>query len=299
MSKISKKNAKPFLKWAGGKNQLLSEIEEYYIFDENITKYAEPFVGGGAVLFDILNRYTLDYIYISDINTDLINLYLCIRDKLEDLLYNLKSIEEQFLKLNMEERKKYYLSKREEFNKIKFNLKYKTIENAVLMIFLNKTCFNGLFRVNKSNKFNVPFGDYKNPKICDVDNLINVSKLLKKVDIVCGDYSRSYEFIDNHTFVYIDPPYRPLSVTSNFTSYNKNSFDDEEQKRLSEFVNRINNLGAKFLLSNSDPKNTDINDDFFDSLYSNFNIKRVLAKRNINSKGNLRNKITEILISNF
>lgn len=299
MSKISKKNAKPFLKWAGGKNQLLSEIEEYYIFDENITKYAEPFVGGGAVLFDILNRYTLDYIYISDINTDLINLYLCIRDKLEDLLYNLKSIEEQFLKLNMEERKKYYLSKREEFNKIKFNLKYKTIENAVLMIFLNKTCFNGLFRVNKSNKFNVPFGDYKNPKICDVDNLINVSKLLKKVDIVCGDYSRSYEFIDNHTFVYIDPPYRPLSVTSNFTSYNKNSFDDEEQKRLSEFVNRINNLGAKFLLSNSDPKNTDINDDFFDSLYSNFNIRRVLAKRNINSKGNLRNKITEILISNF
>lgn len=299
MSKISKKNAKPFLKWAGGKNQLLSEIEEYYIFDENITKYAEPFVGGGAVLFDILNRYTLDYIYISDINTDLINLYLCIRDKLEDLLYNLKSIEEQFLKLNMEERKKYYLSKREEFNKIKFNLKYKTIENAVLMIFLNKTCFNGLFRINKSNKFNVPFGDYKNPKICDVDNLINVSKLLKKVDIVCGDYSRSYEFIDNHTFVYIDPPYRPLSVTSNFTSYNKNSFDDEEQKRLSEFVNRINNLGAKFLLSNSDPKNTDINDDFFDSLYSNFNIKRVLAKRNINSKGNLRNKITEILISNF
>ncbi|MFT4451353.1 DNA adenine methylase [Parvimonas sp. G1425] len=299
MSEIFDNNAKPFLKWAGGKTQILNEIRKYYIFDSNITKYVEPFIGGGAVLFDILNQYDLKEVYISDINADLINAYSCIKNNVEELILILENIEKEFLKLDIENRKEYYLSKREEFNNIEISSYKHIVKKSVLMIFLNKTCFNGLFRVNKSNKFNVPFGDYKNPKICDTVNLMNISKKLKNVNIVCDDYKKSFNVIDSNTFVYIDPPYRPISLTSSFTSYSKDSFDDKDQIELSEFINQINKIGAKFLLSNSDPRNNNSNDNFFDDLYSNYNINRIFANRSINSKGSLRNKITELLISNF
>lgn len=299
MSENFDNNAKPFLKWAGGKTQILNDIRKYYIFDNNITKYVEPFIGGGAVLFDILNKYDLKEVYISDINADLINTYSCIKNKVENLILMLEDIEKEFLRLNFEKRKEYYMLKREEFNNIEISSCDYFIKKSALMIFLNKTCFNGLFRVNKSNKFNVPFGDYKNPKICDAINLRSISKKLKNVNIVCDDYKKSLEVIDNNTFVYIDPPYRPISLTSSFTSYNKSSFNDKEQVELSEFVNNINKIGAKFLMSNSDPKNYNSDDNFFDDLYSEYNINRILANRSINSKGNLRNKITELLISNF
>lgn len=299
MSEIFDNNAKPFLKWAGGKTQILNEIRKYYIFDSNITKYVEPFIGGGAVLFDILNQYNLEEVYISDINEDLIDTYSCIKNKVKELILILEKMERDFLKLDTESRRSYYLLKRDEFNIIKFSSDDNIVKKSALMIFLNKTCFNGLFRVNKSNKFNVPFGDYKNPKICDTINLVNISKKLKNVDIVCEDYKKSLDIIDNSTFVYIDPPYRPISLTSSFTSYSKDSFDDKDQKELSEFVNKINKIGAKFLLSNSDPRNNNSDDNFFDDLYSNYNINRIFANRSINSKGNLRNKITELLISNF
>lgn len=299
MSKILENNAKPFLKWAGGKTQILNEIKNYYIFNSEITKYVEPFIGGGAVLFDILNKYDLKDVYISDINADLINAYSCIKYNVEELIINLEEMEREFLKLDIEKRKEYYLLRRDEFNIIKFSSNDNIVKKSALMIFLNKTCFNGLYRVNKSNKFNVPFGDYKNPKICDTVNLINISKKIKNVNIVCDDYKKSIDIIDKGTFVYIDPPYRPISLTSSFTSYSKDSFDDKEQIELSEFVNKINKIGAKFLLSNSDPKNYNSEDNFFDDLYSNYNINRIFANRSINSKGNLRNKITELLISNF
>lgn len=299
MSKILENNAKPFLKWAGGKTQILNEIKNYYIFNSEITKYVEPFIGGGAVLFDILNKYALKDVYISDINADLINAYSCIKYNVEELIINLEEMEREFLKLDIDKRKEYYLLRRDEFNIIKFSSNDNIVKKSALMIFLNKTCFNGLYRVNKSNKFNVPFGDYKNPKICDTVNLINISKKIKNVNIVCDDYKKSIDIIDKGTFVYIDPPYRPISLTSSFTSYSKDSFDDKDQIELSEFVNKINKIGAKFLLSNSDPKNYNSEDNFFDDLYSNYNINRIFANRSINSKGNLRNKITELLISNF
>lgn len=299
MSEIFDNNAKPFLKWAGGKTQILNDIRKYYIFDNNITKYVEPFIGGGAVLFDILNKYDLKEVYISDINAELINTYTCIKNNVEDLILMLGDIEKEFLRLDFESRKEYYILKRKEFNNIEISSDKYFIKKSALMIFLNKTCFNGLFRVNKANKFNVPFGDYKNPKICDIINLKTISKKLKNVNIVCDDYKKSLDVIDNNTFVYIDPPYRPISLTSSFTSYSKNSFNDKEQIELSEFVNSINKIGAKFLMSNSDPKNYNSDDNFFDELYSNYNINRVFANRSINSKGNLRNKITELLISNF
>lgn len=298
-SLINTKNVKPFLKWAGGKNQLLKEIRNYYPFmDKSITKYAEPFVGGGAVLFDILSKYDLEEVYISDINEELINTYKIIRDKPNKLVEILFNMQMEFIFLNIDDRKNYYLQKRERFNFLKIN-DNEAIEKAALMIFLNKTCFNGLFRVNKKGLFNVPMGAYKNPLICDKENIYAVSEKLKSVNIVYGDYKKSANFIDKSTFVYIDPPYRPLTNTANFTAYTVDLFCDDKQKELANFVHSIHKKGAKVLISNSDPKNVNENDDFFDTIYKNYNIKRVEAARMINCNGKSRNKIKELFISNF
>lgn len=293
--------AKPFLKWAGGKGQLLSEIKKYYPFNERINKYVEPFIGGGAVLFDILNNCsTLKEIYISDINSDLINTYLTIKNNVEELINLLFKYQEEYIAFDTENRKNYYLKKREEFNILKVNKEdLENIKKAALMIFLNKTCFNGLYRVNKKGFFNVPMGAYKNPCICDQNNLRIVSKKLKNVKIVCADYKESIDFIDDKTFVYFDPPYRPITTTASFTSYTENNFGDKEQRELSEFIKKLDKKGAKILISNSDPKNVDENDDFFDSLYKDKKIVRIEATRMINSKSEKRGKINELLISNF
>lgn len=294
------KSVKPFLKWAGGKGQLLSEIEKYYPFDGKINKYAEPFVGGGAVLFDILNKYDLEDVYISDINAELINTYRIIKNRVDDLLVLLDSLQRKFIQLSTDDRKSFYMANRDKFNELKVGTgESSDVEKAALMIFLNKTCFNGLFRVNKKGLFNVPVGSYKNPLICDEANLRAVSKKLENVTIVCGDYSKSESFIDSNTFVYFDPPYRPITDTANFTAYNENLFADNEQIELAEFVGKLNAKGAKILVSNSDPKNTNENDDFFDNIYSEYKIKRVEANRMINCNSNARGKIKELLISNY
>ena len=292
---------KPFIKWVGGKGQLLSEINKLYPVElgKNINKYAEIFVGGGAVLFDILSKYKLDEVYISDKNLELINTYKSIRDDVGILIKLLKEMEEQYTSLNNENRKLYYYEKRREYNNLKINIEENNIEKASLFIFLNKTCFNGLYRVNKKGEFNVPMGAYKNPKIYDKENLKNVSMALKKVKIVYADYRESEEFIDNKTFVYIDPPYRPLNITSSFTSYTENDFSDKEQIELAEYINVLNKKGAKIVISNSDPKNNDIDDNFFDKLYKNYNINRVKATRMLNSNANLRGAINELLITNY
>ena len=167
------------------------------------------------------------------------------------------------------------------------------------MIFLNKTCFNGLYRVNKSGCFNVPMGSYKNPLICDENNLRAISEKLQKVTIICGDYTKLINLINENTFVYFDPPYRPLTNTASFTSYTENSFDDKKQIELSNFINEIHKKGAKILLSNSDPKNSNPKHNFFDILYSDYKIKRVDATRMINCSGKSSGKIKELLISNF
>lgn len=300
-TKTDGKGVKPFLKWAGGKGQLLSEIEKYYPFESGkITKYAEPFVGGGAVLFDILSKYDLEEVYISDINAELINTYCIIRDDIDSLIEMLYGIQNDFIRLNTENRKAYYMHKRKLFNDLKVNGdERKNIEKAALMIFLNKTCFNGLYRVNKKGLFNVPMGSYKNPMICDESNLRAVSDKLQKVKIVCGDYRESAEFIDEHTFVYFDPPYRPITDTASFTAYTENLFNDEEQIELAKFVDDMHRKGAKIVISNSDPKNSNTEDDFFDNIYSAHKIKRVEATRMINSQAQARGKIKELLISNF
>lgn len=291
---------KPFLKWAGGKRHLLSEIEKKYPFtDRAVTKYAEPFVGGGAVLFDILNKYDLQEVYISDTNSELINTYLVVRDNADDLIKSLNAIQNEYIPLNIEHRKGYYSKKREQFNEMmSFGDESINIEKAALMLFLNKTCFNGLYRVNKKGLFNVPMGSYKNPLICDEKNLRTVSSKLQHVTVVCGDYQKSADFIDKNTFVYLDPPYKPVSDTANFASYTENGFSDKDQVKLKAFIDEIDNKGAKFLLSNSDPKAVS-GDDFFDKLYCDYKIERVDACRAINCKGDSRGKIGELLISNF
>ena len=290
---------KPFVKWVGGKSQLVEQIEKMLSTDgKNIlTKYAEPMVGGGALFFNVLSKYDFDELYISDINVELINAYQTVKSDVDTLIEKLNEMQVLFLSADENGRKYFYYNVRERFNSIKLTEETAT-EKAAQFIFLNKTCFNGLYRVNRKGQFNVPMGAYKTPTICDDENLQNIHDALQNVTIICGDYSLSKTFIDKDTFVYLDPPYRPISETSAFTAYNSDVFDDNEQIRLSKFIDEINLSGAKIVLSNSDPKNVNEEDNFFDDLYKNYKINRVEATRAINSKGDKRGKINELLICN-
>lgn len=293
---------KPFVKWAGGKGQLLENLRSAYPEElgRSITKYAEPFVGGGAVLFDVLSRYQLEAVYISDVNAELINAYQMIKTHVGGLIDILATMQDEYHGRDDIERREYYYAKRSRFNELKLNGDSEAnVESAALFIYLNKTCFNGLYRVNRKGFFNVPIGSHKNPLICDEENLLNISKALKNVIIYWGDYGKSEAFIDKETFVYIDPPYRPLNATSGFTSYTEVGFNDAAQIELAEFVNAISEKGARIVMSNSDPKNADEADSFFDDLYSTYYISRVDASRAINSKSEKRGKIKELLITNF
>ncbi len=297
---MKNKPIKPFLKWAGGKGQLINVIKQYYPKElgKTINKYAEPFIGGGALLFDVLSQhYHLD-VYISDTNAELINTYRILRDKPKMLILMLKDIQSDYLSLDIESRKNFYYEKRKHFNFLKSKGDL-GIEVAALFIFLNKTCFNGLYRVNSKGEFNVPMGAYKNPLICDDKNLRNVSDALQNANIICGDYKESNNYIDSNTFAYFDPPYRPLTKTSSFNSYTENIFDDEEQVKLANYIDQLSDRGAYIIASNSDPKNTDPNDNFFDELYTKLHIKRIPAFRMINSKANLRGEINELLLFSF
>ena len=290
---------KPFVKWVGGKSQLVNELEKMIPTDGEkvLTRYIEPMVGGGALLFYVLSKYEFEQVYISDINSELINAYNTIKNNADALISKLKEMQFLFWSMDENGRKYYYYSSRERFNNLELN-ESNSIEKAALFIFLNKTCFNGLYRVNRKGQFNVPMGAYKNPCICDEENLRNVSKALQNVDIVCGDYSLSKSVIDKDSFVYFDPPYRPISETSSFTSYNIDVFDDNEQIRLAHFIDEINETGAKIVLSNSDPQNVNKEDTFFEDLYKSYKIKRTDASRMINSKSDGRGKIKELIICN-
>lgn len=290
--------AHPFVKWAGGKTQLLPEIRKHY--PHRIKKYCEPFVGGGAVLFDVLQKCHPEEVLINDVNAELINVYSHVKSNVRMLSNELICLQNQYLLKSQEERKLFFIEKRNSFNSLDINGgKREKLEKAALFIFLNKTCFNGLYRVNKKGEFNVPFNNAKNPLICDEENLKACSELLQNVQMKAGDYSDCKNFIDSETFVYLDPPYRPLTQTSAFTSYSENQFSDKEQIELGKFITEISNKGAKVLASNSDPKNTNKEDDFFDNLYSNFEIERISASRMINSNAKKRGAISELLISNI
>lgn len=292
---------KPFVKWAGGKNSLIPQLTKYYpveLINGNIERYVEPFVGGGAVLLDILQKYEVKEAYAFDINKDLINCYNVIKNNVEALIQELDKKEKDFLILDSDNRQKYFYDIRTEYNSYVLNDEL-NIKRASEFIFLNRTCFNGLYRVNKDGKFNVPCGKYKNPTICDSNNLRNLSKLIQNVTFEYGDYRKSEELITENTFVYFDPPYRPLSVTSGFTSYTKEDFNDENQKELAQYYNQLNLKNAKLMLSNSNPKNVNEEDNFFDTIYNGFIINEVSAKRMINSNAKGRGEISELLITNY
>lgn len=297
---VEQGNMRPFVKWAGGKGQLLDVLKANLPdgIGTTITKYAEPFVGGGALLFALLNEYTFDEVYINDNNKELINVFVTIKHNCVKLIDELKVLQEQYVKLNMDEQQVFYYTQREKFNELILNEKTSIIK-AALFIFLNKTCFNGLYRVNKAGKFNVPAGKYKNPLICDKENLINISKRLQNVIMRSCDYHDVESFADENTLVYFDPPYRPLNVTSAFTSYTENQFNDNDQVDLAKFYKQLSDKGAKVLLSNSDPHNVNYEDNFFDDLYGEFNIQRITAVRLINSKAEKRGNVTELLIKNY
>lgn len=295
---MSEKQAKPFLKWAGGKTQLLAEISSKMPFGKDSEfVYIEPFVGSGAVLFWILSNYpSVKKVVINDINSDLTNTYESIKSDVESVISLLELWESEYHQLAEDDvlKKQYYYDKRNTFNARSANAS----TQAALMIFLNKTCFNGLYRVNKSNGFNVPIGSYKKPTICDKENLRAVSQVLSKVIVLNGDFEATLNFVDDNTFVYLDPPYKPLNQTSSFNSYAKDEFNDEEQIRLKEFCDKLNLANCHWVLSNSDVKNTQQDNEFFDDLYNEYKIDRVWAKRSINSKSEKRGKLTELLISN-
>ncbi|MFA6334780.1 MAG: DNA adenine methylase [Bacteroidales bacterium] len=276
--------AKPFIKWVGGKTQLIESIEK--TLPENFAKlnnvtYIEPFVGGGAVLFWILQQYpNITKAIINDINPDLTIAYKTIKETPSELVQFLQIIQDEYLPLNEEKRKECYLNNRDRFNTKTLD----SVENTALFIFLNCTCFNGLYRVNSKGLFNVPFGRYANPKICDKHTIFADSELLQKVEILTGDFEETLKYASNNSFFYFDPPYKPLSETSSFNSYSKEDFTDQEQIRLGNFCKKIDMLGYNFVLSNSDVKGKNPNDDFFDDLYEQFNIiKRVYATRMVNA----------------
>ena len=296
-------DAKPFLKWAGGKGQLLLQLDELLAHELNQKEftYLEPFVGGGAMLFHMLQKFpNICKVVINDINSYLITAYRAIKNHPDELIDNLSKLEREYYQLSsVEERKNYYLNARKIFNEYKLD----DIERTKYLIFLNRTCFNGLYRVNAKGKFNVPFGSYTHPTICNSEVILADSKLLNGKDIIIlnGDYERTLDYIsDGLNFFYFDPPYRPLNATSSFNSYAKEEFNDDEQVRLRNFCTEINKMpNVKWMLSNSDCSAKNPQDTFFEDLYADYHIQRVHASRAINANPSKRGKLTELLIRNY
>jgi DNA adenine methylase len=294
--------AKPFLKWAGGKSQLIEKIDLILLSKlkkkGNFT-YVEPFIGSGAVMFYVIKNYfnKLDKVVINDINPVLVATYRFLKEEPSTLIKELTELKVNYFRFSDEmDRSKFFYEKRDLYNLLKAN----TIEKASLLIFLNKTCFNGLYRVNKSGNFNVPFGRYKNPSIFDEDVLLANSQLLQKVIILEGDFEQTWNHIEDEKDViyYFDPPYKPLTPSASFNSYASEDFNDNEQFRLKQFCDKLNDTGYHFILSNSDLKNIHQENHFFDDLYKDYTIERVAAKRAINSNGNKRGEIFELIITN-
>jgi DNA adenine methylase len=299
MRNTNSNQAKPFIKWVGGKTQLISSIEQALpkgLRDIPELTYVEPFVGGGAMLFWALNNLkNISKAVINDINSDLTTAYQTIRDNAGDLVLELKIIEKEYNSLQTEDsRKDFFLMQREKFNTKQLN----NFENTALFIFLNRTCFNGLYRVNSKGLFNVPFGKYTNPTICDESTIFADSEVLQKVEILTGDFEQTIYYATENSLFYLDPPYKPLSETSSFTSYAKQEFNDDEQIRLKEFCDELDERGYTWVLSNSDVKSNSPSNNFFDDLYHQYKINRVWASRSVNANPEKRGKLTELLITN-
>ncbi len=297
------RQVRPFLKWAGGKGQLIDQIAPYLpdsFRQGRVKKYFEPFLGGGALFFWLAEHYDFEESYLYEINPAVNVCYQVIKKDIKKLIKELNQLESEYLSKTDSGREEYFYEKREEFNEyLRRKAANSFARRSALLIFLNKTCFNGLYRVNSLGEFNVPFGRYKNPTICHEENLYAVHELLQKAEIVCGDFALCLDKAGRDSFVYFDPPYRPISTTASFTSYSKDAFDDSEQKRLSKVFGDLDKRDACVMLSNSDPKNGNSGDNFFDDLYRGYHIERLTAMRLINCNADRRGVISEILVMNY
>ena len=269
----------PVVKWVGGKRQIIDEITKYV--PETFSTYYEPFLGGGAVLFELQPKKAV----VNDINKELMNIYEVIKENVDDLIEELKQ----------HKNKKDYFYKIRELDRDREQYSLLTpVQRASRIIYLNKTCYNGLFRVNKSGEFNAPFGNYKNPNIVNEPTLRAVSNYFNKAKIrfACQDFEDALKWARKGAFVYLDPPYDPVSETASFTGYDKGGFDREEQIRLKKTCDKLNKKGINFLLSNSAT-------DFIMDLYQDCRIEVIQAKRAINSKADKRGDVDEVLVMNF
>ena len=299
--------ARPFLKWAGGKTQLLGALAARIppgLDAGALPVYIEPFVGGGAVFFDFARRFSFTESHIFDCNEELVLAYTVVRDDVGALIRHLAGLSGEYQVKTDAGREALYYGLRDEFNRAKQDIDFTRFNRswswrAAELIFLNRTCYNGLFRVNAAGAFNVPFGKYTNPSFPSPELLEADARVLRTTGIHLGDFTAAEPFVSDRAFVYLDPPYRPISTTSRFTSYARGRFDDEDQRRLACFFTRCSAAGAKLMLSNSDPKNHDPADEFFDALYGGFRVERVPAKRMINADGSGRGAIREIIVTNY
>jgi DNA adenine methylase len=300
-------SARPFLKWAGGKGQLLKKFQDLYptaLKEKKITTYIEPFLGSGAVFFDIAQAYDIKTAFLYDINDELILLYKVVQQDAAMLTDFLYVYQKKYWPLAAEKRKKYFYEQRANYNEQRFKIDFAKYSNnwvarAAQSIFLNRTCFNGLYRVNAQGAFNTPIGRYDRPNICDEYNLLAASKLLEIATIQKADFRQIKKEVTPGTFIYLDPPYRPISKTAHFKAYSNHNFGDDEQLELAKLFHSLHKKGALLMLSNSDPRNHHPSDDFFDEAYKNYNIIRVPAKRMINSKPGKRGLVNELVIRNY
>lgn len=299
--------ARPFLKWAGGKSQLLEKFQTLYpkeLSEGKIKNFYEPFLGSGAVFFDVAQRYDIKQAFLYDVNEELILAYKVIQSDVDSLIEVLHQYQKKFSRFDKEKRKSFFYDQRSMYNQDRLSIDYKKysaqwVKRAAHLIFLNRTCYNGLYRVNLKGEFNSPMGDYVNPTICDEQNLLAVSKVLAIAEIKRADFTHITKDLRAKSFVYFDPPYRPISKTASFKAYSKHEFGDTEQQKLAAIFSGLDKRGAKVMLSNSDPKNVNPRDNFFDELYKEFEIIRVPARRMINSNASKRGKINEIVVTNY
>ena len=297
--------ARPFLKWAGGKARLLDQFDALFpapLRAGTIRRYVEPFLGGGAVFFHVAQRFRIDDARLCDINPELVRAYTVVRDHVELLIDELSRLENSYLALDQKARQAFYYEMRGAYNAGRVRPGRGPRDwtpRAVQLLFLNKTGFNGLYRVNRSGGYNVPFGRYAGPCICDPRNLRAASSLLRNAELICTDFTAALDFARDDTFIYYDPPYRPLNPTSNFTAYAADSFTDDDQRRLANVFRSAHRAGALQMLSNSDPTSQNPGDDFFDRLYPGFSIGRVSAARMINSNADKRGPVSELVITNY
>ena len=278
--------AKPFVKWVGGKGKLIPDLENF--FPKKFNNYFEPFVGGGALFFYLTQSRSIPSASINDINPKLIITYNEIKNNPKKLILLLKKIELKYKKLSQEKQKIFFYEMREKYNKNNLD----KLNTTAYLIFLNKTCFNGMYRENSKGEYNIPFGDQKNPTICDEENILAVSKCLKNTEITNLSFEKAVNKCKKGDFVYFDPPYYPINTTSNFTGYSKSTFGQKQQEKLAGVFKKLAKRGCFVMLSNS-------NTTFIKDLYKNFHINYLDAARSINSKGSKRGKIKEIVVTNY